>query len=178
MKKVLILSASPRIGGNSDILCDRFADGAKENGYSIEKIYINQKNISHCIACYYCKKNKCCFQNDDMEEILEKILNAHIIVLATPVYFYSMNGQLKTLIDRTLPKYTEIKNKDFYFIATAADSQKAMERTIDSMRGFTDYLSNCKVKGVIYGSGAYLPGEVKESKAYNEAYLLGKQSIR
>lgn len=70
-----------------------------------------------------------------MGEILEKMVQADVIVLATPVYFYSLSGQLKTLIDRTLPQYTQISNKDFYFMATAAAGKKSMERTMDALRG-------------------------------------------
>ena len=88
-----------------------------------------------------------------MAGILEKMVEADVLVLATPVYFYSMNGQLKTLIDRTLPRYTEIREKEVWLIATAAAGRGAMERTIDSMRGFTDCLPGSQVKGVIYGSG-------------------------
>lgn len=175
-KKVLVLSASPRVGGNSDTLCDEFISGAEKSGHSVEKIYVQKQNIASCIACYACKKTKECIQKDDMSSILDKMIQADIIVLATPVYFYSMNGQLKTLIDRTLPRYTEIKNKDFYFIATAADGKGAMERTIDSMRGFTDCLPGAKVKGVIYGFGAWQLGDIQGNKAMKDAYEAGNKS--
>ena len=97
------------------------------------------------------------------------------LMLATPVYFYSMDGQLKTLIDRTLPRYTEIRDKEVYFIATAAAGRGAMERTADAMRGFTDCLPGAEVKGVVYGSGVYQKGEVMDTKAFQEAYRLGKK---
>ena len=100
---------------------------------------------------------------------------ADVLVLATPVYFYSMDGQLKTLIDRTLPRYTEIRDKEVYFIATAAAGRGAMERTVDAMRGFTDCLPGAQVKGIIYGSGVYQKGEVMDTKAFQEAYQLGKK---
>lgn len=109
-KKVLILSASPRKGGNSDLLCDAFAQGAKESGHTVEKIYVQDQKIGHCMACYGCRGKGVCVQKDDMTVILDKMVAADIIVLATPVYFYAMDGQLKTLIDRTLPRYTEIRD--------------------------------------------------------------------
>lgn len=173
MKKILVLSASPRRNGNSSILCDEFIRGAQTNGNDVEKIYVNQLNIKHCQACYACRNTGKCFQKDDMENIINKMIAADIIVLASPVYFYSMNGQLKTLIDRTLPSYTKIKNKDFYFIATAADEKEMIERTIDSMRGFTDCLPGAKVKGVVYGYGVYQIGDVKSTDIMKEAYNLG-----
>lgn len=111
-----------------------------------------------------------------MEEILDKMVNADVIVLATPVYFYSMDGQLKTFIDRTVPRYTEISDKDFYYILTAADEDKSMlQRTIEGLRGFTeDCLDNPREAGIIYGTGAWKVGEIKSTPAYDEAYEMGK----
>ena len=113
-KKVLVLSASFRKRGNSDILCDQFILGAQEAENEVEKIYVNDKHIGYCMGCGTCNTTHKCVQNDDMAEILDKMVNADVIVMATPVYFYSMNGQMKTLIDRTVPRYEEIRNKDFY----------------------------------------------------------------
>lgn len=173
-KKVLILSGSPRRGGNSDILCDRFGEGAKEAGNTVEKVFLRSLKIGHCNACYGCRGKGICVQKDDMEELLEKMVEADVLVLATPVYFYSMDGQVKTMIDRTLPRYTEIRNKDVYFIATAAAGRRSMERTIDALRGFTDCLSGAKVKAEIYGEGVYQKGEVENTPAYAEAFEAGK----
>jgi len=171
---VLILSGSPRKGGNSDTLCDQFGKGAKESGHTVEKIWLRDKKIGFCVACYACKKNGHCKQNDDMAEILDKMIKADVIVLATPVYFYTMDAQMKVLIDRTLPRYTEIRNKKFYFIATAAAGKALMERTIDGLCGFTDCLPGAAVKGVIYGAGAWQLGDIQENKAMQEAYEMGK----
>ena len=176
MKKVLILSGSPRKDGNSDLLCDQFAKGAEEAGHQVEKIRVQEQKINPCLACYGCRGTGSCVQKDGMAAILEKMVEADTLVLATPVYFYSMDGQLKTLIDRTLPRYTEIRDKEIYLIATAAAGKGAMERTIDSMRGFTDCLPGAQVKGVIYGSGVYQKGEVLETRASEEAYQAGKRA--
>jgi len=95
--------------------------------------------------------------------------------MATPVYFYTMDAQMKTLIDRTYSRYTEISNKEMYFIVTAADSRKqAMERTLEGFRGFTSCLSGAKEKGVIYGTGAWNMGDIKGSKAMKQAFEMGK----
>ena len=175
-KNILILSGSPRKGGNSDILCDRFMEGARESGHRAEKVFLRDRNIGYCIGCEACHQNNgVCVQKDDMAEILDKMVQTDVLVLATPVYFYSMDGQLKTLIDRTLPRYTEIRDKEVYFIATAAAGRGAMERTVDAMRGFTDCLPGAKVKGTVYGSGVYQKGEVMDTKAFQEAYQLGKK---
>ena len=110
-----------------------------------------------------------------MAEILEKMIAADVIVMATPVYFYTMNAQMKTLIDRTCSRYTEIRDKEFYFIVSAADSSKrAMERTLEGFRGFTSCLSGAKEKGIIYGTGAWNIGEIKGKPAMKEAYEMGK----
>lgn len=176
MKKVLIISASPRKGGNSDILCDRFAMGATESGHKAEKIFLADKNIGYCRGCGVCNNTRKCVQKDDMAEILDKMVSADVIVLATPVYFYSVDGQMKTFIDRTVPRYTEISNKDFYFIMTAADTERlSLNRTIETFRGFTeDCLSNANEAGVIYGVGAWNMGEIKNTKAFDEAYEMGR----
>lgn len=112
-----------------------------------------------------------------MAALLEKFVSADVIVLATPVYFYSMDGQLKTFIDRTVPRYTEIANKDFYYILTAADTDKeSLARTIEGLRGFTlDCLPNANEAGIIYGTGAWQIGEIKATNAYTEAFEMGKR---
>ena len=109
-----------------------------------------------------------------MANLLAKMIAADVIVLATPVYFYSMSGQMKTMIDRTLPCYTAIKNKDFYLIATAAAGAESMERAIESLRGFTDCLPGSRVRGIIYGAGVYLKGEVLKTTTMQEAFNAGK----
>lgn len=176
MKQVLIISASPRRNGNSDILCDQFAQGAKECGHHVEKVFLAEKQIGYCRGCGICNTTHTCVQKDDMAEILDKMVRADVIVLATPVYFYTMDGQLKTFIDRTVSRYTEITNKDFYFILTAADTEKAnLARIMEEFRGFTeDCLSGAREAGIIYGVGAWEKGEIKRTPAYEEAYEMGK----
>lgn len=97
-KKVLILSSSFRKGGNSDTLCDQFAMGARDAGHAVEKIFLNDKHIGYCRGCGVCNTTHKCIQKDDMAEILNKMVEADVIVMGTPVYFYSMNGQMKILL--------------------------------------------------------------------------------
>ena len=147
-KNVSVLSASPRKGGNSDLLCDQFVLGAKEAGHQVEKLFLRDKRII-----------------------------AEVIVMATPVYFYNMNGQLKTLIDRTYARYTEIGNKEMYFIMTAAVTRKdLLQTTLESFRGFTSCLNGAKERGVIYGTGAWKKGDIKGSAAMTQAYEMGKKA--
>ena len=108
-KKVLILSGSPRKGGNSDILCDEFARGAQEAGNEVEKIRVASKKIHPCSACYYCRDyGGACVHKDDMAEVLQKMIDSDVLVLASPVYFYSIDAQLKAVIDRTVARWLEV----------------------------------------------------------------------
>ena len=176
-KNVLILSASPRKGGNSDTVCDQFGKGAQEAGNHVEKLRLAELHIEYCSACYACKKLGHCVKRDDMAMVIDKMKASDVIVLATPVYFYSMDGQMKTFIDRTVPRYTEITNKDFYFIMTAADTDSAnLNRTMETFRGFTeDCLDGAREAGIIYGTGAWQVGEIETTPAYEEAYAMGKR---
>lgn len=172
-----MLSSSPRRGGNSDLLCDQFVNGSTEAGHHTEKIFLKDKKINYCTGCGTCiDRGKKCAQKDDMSEVLDKMVEADVIVMATPVYFYTMCGQMKTLIDRTCSRYTEITNKDFYFIVTAADGSKpAMERTLEEFRGFTNCLDGANEKGIVYGTGAWNMGEIKRKPAMKHTYEMGKQ---
>jgi len=135
-----------------------------------------EKKINYCTGCYGCRGNGKCVQKDDMSHILDSMMAADVIVLATPVYFYTMCAQLKTVIDRTVARYTKITNKEFYFIITAADNRKAaLERTIEGLRAFTSCLPRAKEKGIVYGAGAWEIGDILESPAMDQAYEMGKR---
>ncbi len=176
-KKILILSGSPRREGNSDLLCDEFARGAAESGHEVEKIRVAEKNIGYCRACYACRESGKCVINDDMEEVLQKMIDADVIVLASPVYFYSIDAQLKAVIDRTVARWLEVKNKELYYIVTAADEDKASaETTLACFRGYADCVEGACERGVIYGMGAYEKGEIKNHPAMHEAYEMGKKA--
>ena len=178
-KKVLILSGSPRKSGNSDLLCDEFMRGAQESGNQVEKIRVAEKKIGFCSACYYCRQSGgVCAKKDDMAEILQKMIDADVIVLSSPVYFYSIDAQLKAVIDRTVARWTEVKNKEFYYIVTCADEEReSQERTIECFRGYADCVEGAKEMGIIYGTGVYEKGEIRNSPAFAESYRMGA-SIR
>lgn len=173
-KKVLVLSGSPRRKGNSDYLCDEFIRGAKEAGHETEKIFFHDKKINYCLGCGACYSTHKCVQKDDMAEVLDKMVNADVLVLATPVYFYTMNAQLKTLIDRTVPRYTELKGKA-YLIATLADKgEESMAGTIAAFRGFMDCLNNVEEAEYIIGYEAWNKGDIIGNTAVEKAYQAGK----
>lgn len=175
-KKVLILSSSPRRGGNSDRLCDEFMRGAAESNNEVEKVFLRDKTIHPCLGCSACSQyHKPCPQKDDAAEIIGKMLKADVIVMATPVYFYAMSAQMKTLIDRCCGPYTKMKNKEFYFIATAAEENPAiMERIVANFKGFLDCLEYPTIKGTLFCGGVWHPGEIKGKPALQEAYGMGR----
>ena len=159
-KNVLILSGTPRKNGNSEILCNEFQKGAEEAGNYVKRVNLREKEIHYCKGCGVCNSTHKCVQKDDMAEILDQMVQADVIVMATPVYFYTMDAQMKTLIDRTVPRYTEKAN---------------MERTLEGFRGFTeDCLDGAVEKGIIYGVGAWQKGDIEKTPAMKEAYKMGK----
>lgn len=174
-KRVLIISSSPRKNGNSDTLCHSFARGAKEKGNEVIEIFTNDKKINYCKACGYCEThNGACSQKDDMAEIIDEVLKSDVIVFSSPVYFYSISGQLKTLIDRTVARYTEIKNKEFYIIATAAENAKhTFDRTLESVRGFIDCIDGAKEKAFLSVGGVWKKGDINHTDTLKKAYSMG-----
>jgi multimeric flavodoxin WrbA len=172
MKNVVILSASPRKNGNSDILCREFKRGAEEKGNTVEMIPLYDYNIQFCRACYACFKTGKCVQKDDMAQILEKIQAADVILVATPTYFLSMNGMLKTTIDRFLPKWTSLGGHDVYFIITGHDAKKGLELVGEELTKIFLNLGN-EIKGIVWGEGVWQKGEVTTTKAMDEAYQMG-----
>ena len=175
-KKVLILSGSPRKGGNSDYLCEKFMEGAREADNDVEKIFVSDKKIGYCRACYACRNTHICIIKDDMAEILGKIIDADVLVLASPVYFYSINAQIKTVLDRTLARWTELRDKEFYYILTAGeDSREIMERALECFRGFADCFKGSVERGAIYAHGLYAKNDAKTSGFADDAYEMGKK---
>lgn len=175
-QSVLVLSASPRKGGNSDLLCDQFMKGAIESGNQAEKIPVHEKKINFCIGCLTCQSNGgSCVHDDDMAEILEKMIRADVLVLATPVYFYNMDAQMKVLIDRTCPRYTEISNKKVYLIATSTDTgPEAMDGTINGFKAALSCYPDARVAGIICGTGVTDVGDIRGRPEMAAAYEMGK----
>lgn len=174
-KKVLMIVSTPRKGGNSERLCEEFGKGAKEAGHNIQTIVLRDKKTSPCLACETCLNNGGkCVQNDDMADIIEKLVAADVIVLSTPVYYYSISAQLKIMIDRTLAGGGRLQSKEFYLITTAADGKDAMEVTMSDMEGFVKCVPGSSMKGKIYGS-AFHVGEIQGNPAMKEAFEAGKK---
>lgn len=174
-KKVLVISGSPRKGANSETLCDRFAAGARDAGHEVEKFSLAGKQIAPCRACYACKSSFCP-QQDGATLMIEKMLEADVIVLGTPVYFYTMCAQLKALIDRSVMVYPRIVNKAFYYIMTMADTETELFKgTIEALRGFVLCCEGSEEKGMLCVPGVYERSEINNHpEALQQAYDLGK----
>lgn len=173
-KNVLIVSSSPRGGGNSDLLCDEFAKGAQNAGHTVEKIALRDRHINYCNACGDCYAGKECPQKDDMPGILDKMITADVIVLASPLYFYTMCAQLKTMIDRCYPRYNEITDKDFYYLFVAADPMPdTADRAVTELQGFLYCLDNSRECGMVCAVGVMDKGDVRNKNYIQEAYQMG-----
>ena len=174
--KVLILSGSPRKNGNTEILCDRFAEGARDAGHHVEMVRVCDKDIHYCTGCDSCVKSGRCVFRDDMEEIRDRMMDSDVIVFASPVYFYTISAQIKTLIDRMVPFYTQLHDKSVYIIITAADPDPSMlELAVESFRGLTrDCMEGAIEKGVIKATGVWEKGAVEGTEFPKMAYQRGR----
>ena len=175
-KKILILSSSPRKDGNSDTLCHSFAREKKNKGHEVSEIFINNKNINFCKACAYCEKhNGVCIIKDDMVDIIKEIFASDVIVFASPVYFYSISGQMKTFIDRLVTIYRLITNKEVYYIFAAGDKNPNFKILELCMRGLVSCFAGSKVMGMIQAGGVRKKGEVSYTEHLQEAYKMGAE---
>ena len=171
--KVVVINGSPRAKGNSDLLCDEFIRGAVEARHVVEKISLREQEIHPCRACYACFKTGACVQRDDMAEILAKVEQADVLVLASPTYFLTMSGQMKIFIDRLLPKWQGLGGKDAYVIVTGHDGKQGLKRNAEDLAMILENLGN-HVKQIIWGEHVWQKGEVIGTKAMEEAYLAGR----
>ena len=176
MKNILILLGSPRKGGNSDLLCDEFMRGALESGHRAEKIVLSERGIGYCTGCYLCRlSNGVCSIEDDMQEVLSKIIKADVLVLSTPVYFYSISAQLKTVIDRTVARWKEIKDKDMYYIVVSGEhDMDYCNSALTYLRNYAKCIQGSNERGVLCGVGVYDKGEIRNTEAIVAAYEMGK----
>lgn len=175
-KKILILSSSLRKGGNSETLADEFARGAKEVGNIVEKVCLYDKTIGFCKGCLACLKSSRCVIQDDAAEIVHKMYEADVLVFATPVYYYSISGQLKTMLDRANPLYgTGYAFTKVYLLATAAEAEiAAVEGSIKAVQGWVDCFSRCKLVDTIFAGGVGGIGEIVGHSALEKSYQTGK----
>lgn len=176
-KKVLIITTSLRTGSNSDILAQECEKGAKEAGHDVKLISLKGKEIKYCIGCLSCQKTGSCILKDDVSNILENVKDADVIIYATPLYYYGISGQMKTLLDRLNPLFSsEYAFRDIYMIVTAAENeQSTFDKAYMSLKGWVDCFEKANLKGIVTGGGINEPNETENNtNVMQKAYELGK----
>lgn len=176
MKNIMIISASLRNGSNSEFLAEEFRKGAVEAKNNVEVISLKKKEITFCTGCLACQTTGMCVLKDNMDEILPKIAQADVIVFATPIYFYEMAGQLKTVLDRTNPLFVaEFPPKDIYILSTAAEDEESVpEKMISGIQGWIDCFDNIELKETLFVGGVTNAKEIESNIGLQKAFLLGK----
>ena len=176
-KKVLILSSSPRKGGNSETLAATFAKGAQEAGNQVELVHLREKQYGFCKGCFACLKLGHCVIKDDAVEIVSQMHDADVLVFATPVYYYSVSGQLKTMLDRANPLFdTDYAFTKAYLLATAAEDEPGtVEGTEKAVQGWVDCFLRCQLVETIFAGGVNDVGEIAGHPALERAYQAGKE---
>ena len=176
-KKVLILSSSPRKGGNSETLAAAFAKGALEVGNQVETVYLREKQYGFCKGCLACQKLGHCVIKDDAVEIAAKMHDADVLVFATPVYYYSVSGQLKTMLDRANPLFgTDYAFTKVYLLATAAeDGPETVAGSEKAVQGWVDCFDRCEMAGTVFAGGVTDVGEIAGHPALEKAHQMGKK---
>ena len=175
-KKILILSSSYRKGGNSEQLAAAFARGAEEAGHEVETIYLRDKEIGFCHGCVACLKLGHCVIQDDAVEIAAKMHDADVLVFATPVYYYSISGQLKTMLDRANPLFSaDYAFRDIYLLAAAAEEDEhTVDGAITGLQGWIDCFEKARLAGIVFAGDVTTVGEIQNHPALKQAYELGK----
>jgi multimeric flavodoxin WrbA len=173
---VLVISTSLRPTSNSDALAREFARGAVVAGHSDEVVSLRGKKIEFCRGCFACQKTQKCVIKDDAPDIVAKMHNADVIAFATPIYYYEMCGQMKTLLDRANPLYpSDYKFRNIYLLTTAAeDEPQVPQRAVSGLTGWIDCFERARLAGTVFAGGVNDMGEIEGHKALSEAYELGK----
>lgn len=176
MSKVLVISTSLRMGSNSDLMADEFARGAQERGHEVEKISLRGKQIAFCRGCFACAKLGHCVIADDAVEIAQKVHDADVVCFATPIYYYEMSGQMKTLIDRCNSLYdSDYHFKSVYMLSCATEDEPFVPKRAESgLGGWIACFERAQLAGTLFIGGVTDCGDIKNNPRLNEAYLLGK----
>lgn len=175
-KKVLVISTSPRKGGNSETLADAFIRGAEEAGNQLEKVCLYDKTIGFCKGCLACLKTHRCVIHDDADVIAQKMREADVLVFATPIYYYEMCGQMKTMLDRANPLYgSDYRFREVYLLASAAEEEDStVDGAVKGLSGWIACFPKARFAGTVFGGGADAVGTINGNAALDQAYEIGK----
>jgi Multimeric flavodoxin WrbA len=129
-----------------------------------------------CLGCFACQKTGKCVIKDDMNEIVPKMEHADVLVFATPIYYYEMSGQMKTLLDRANPLFvSDYRFRDVYFLSSAAEDEDFVpQRAQSGLEGWIECFEKAHLTGSVFGGGVTDVGEIKGHHALAEAYEMGK----
>ena len=158
------------------MLAERFVEGAKAAGNDVEKKSLVGKNIQFCKGCLSCQKLGRCVIKDDVNDIMAKVLKADVICWATPIYYYEMSGQMKTLIDRMNAMYEQdYQFRDVYLLTTAAeDEAETSKRAETGLTGWIDCYPKSRLAGTLFCGGVNDARQIEDNPKLKEAYELGK----
>ncbi len=179
MSKIIVLNGSPRKGGNTDTLVKSFVNGAKDNN-EVEVVSVTDYRVNPCIGCNTCftREGNLCFQKDDMTKIYEKLKNADIIVVASPVYFYGISSQLKAVIDRLhTPMRNSFKVKKLGLILVGAAKLPELFDSIITQYNLVLNFFHLEDLGQVLVRGVKDKGDVKGNPALIQALKLGKSIL-
>ena len=175
MSNIIIFVGSMRKNGNTARLAQSFAKGAARNN-NVEIISVADHNVNPCIGCNSCftRESNACFQNDDMVQIYEKLQNADIVVIASPVYFYGISSQLKAIVDRL---HTPMRNtfhikKLGLLLVGAAELQNLFEPILMQYQMVLNFFSLENIGSVLV-RGVRDIGDIENNFALKDAYELG-----
>ena len=166
MKNILVISTSLRRNSNSEALADEFLRGASDAGHYAEKVTLRDKTLQFCRGCMACQKLGHCVIQDDAGDISRKMHDADVIAFATPIYYYEMSGQMKTLLDRANWLYSS----GYRF----TDEAFVPERAESGLTGWIDCFERTRLAGSVFAGGVNGPGEVSRHRALAQAYEMGK----
>ena len=172
---ILILSGSPRKGGNTEMLVDAFVRGASEH-HHVEIVYVRDVKVNPCLGCFACfdKEDHICAQKDDMHAIYEKMSQADMLVIASPVYFYGISAQLKAVIDRFHnPIRDSFPIKKMALLLVGAATLPELFDAILAEYNLCLKFFDIEDAGRVLVRGVKDKGDIKNTDALNEAYVLG-----
>jgi len=158
------------------MLADKFEEGALSAGNDVEKISLAGKEIQFCRGCFACQKLGRCVIKDDVNDIMAKVFEADVVCWATPIYYYEMSGQMKTLIDRLNALYPlDYKFRDVYLLTAAAeDDEETPKRAVAGLTGWIDCFPKSRLAGTLFCGGVNNPREIEGNDKLQEAFELGK----
>lgn len=179
MKRILVITSSLRPDSNSEILADSFIKGAEEAGHEVEKISLKGKTISFCTGCLVCQKTQRCVIHDDADMIAQKMKEVDALVFVTPVYYYEMSGQMKTMLDRANPLFpSDYSFREIYLLASAAeDAKDTIDGALAGLNGWIRCFEKSRLAGALLGGGVTKPGEMRgKNEVLAKAFAMGKNA--